>query len=88
MFRPHQSDELQIGQSLLVIYSPMRWRKMRQIRGAVSFTVFDTAATGIHLALHEHHICLKSSVNPLLGRAHGTSIILYLPLDIIMRGTR
>ena len=65
-----------------------QWRKMRQMRGAVSFTVFDIPPTGISLSTSIIIYASKSSVNPLLGRAHGTSTILYLPLDIIMRGTR
>ena len=46
-----------------------QWRKMRQIRGAVSFTVFDTAATGISPSTSIIIYASKSSVNPLLERA-------------------
>ena len=78
------ADRSIAARDLLTQCNGGRCTKYAELSPSLSLTPH---ATGM-LALHEHHICLKNSVNPLLGRAHGTSIILYLPLDIIMRGTR
>ena len=66
MFRPHQSDELRIGQSLLVIYSPNGGRCAKYVELSPSLSLIPHA-TGM-LALHEHHhICLKKQCESALG---------------------
>lgn len=54
-----------------------------------SDTVFDTAATGFSLSMSVINTPNEMSrEDPLLERTHGTSTILYLPFDIIMRDTQ